>query len=102
MSGRGREIAILELHGRALYDIAQVLEHAGEAEKRVLRVLELLRQLVPYEQCALLQQEAGSAPRILAIPALSPEEKNLLTDEASDFGREEQMRRARNPAPIRA
>jgi signal transduction histidine kinase len=80
MSGRGREIAILEVHGRALYDIAQVLESAVGAEKRVLRVLEILRQLVPYGQCALLEVEAGFAPRVLAIPALSPEEKNLLTD----------------------
>jgi signal transduction histidine kinase len=80
MSGRGREIAILELHGRALYDIAQVLESAEGAEQRVLRALEMLRQLVPYEQCALLEAEAGFAPRVLAIPALSSEEKNLLTD----------------------
>jgi len=80
MSGRGREIAILELHGRALYDIAQVLESAEGAEQRVLRALEMLRQLVPYEQCALLEAEAGFAPRVLVIPALSSEEKDLLTD----------------------
>ncbi len=46
--------------GRALYDIAQVLESAQDAEPRVGRVLELLGRLVPYEQCALLlRQPAG-------------------------------------------
>lgn len=79
MSGRGREITILELHSRALYDVAQVLESPEGAEQRVLQALEFLRKLVPYDQCALLEAEAGSAPRILAVPALSPDEENRLT-----------------------
>ena len=72
MSGRGREIAILELHGRALYDIAQVLESAEGAEQRVLRALEMLRQLVPYEQCALLEAETAVEPLACCWPGGVP------------------------------
>jgi hypothetical protein len=79
MTTRRREAASLELFGRTLYDIAQVLESAEGAEERMRRALELLGQILPYDQCALLEGELGLAPRVLAIPALPPAEKGELT-----------------------
>ena len=64
--------------GRTLCDIAQVLESAQGAGGRMRRVLELLGELVPYQQCALLDAEAGFDPRLLAFPALAPDEKDVL------------------------
>ena len=78
MTGRGRE-ADSEL-GRTLCEIAQVLESAQGAEGRLLHALELLGKVVPYQQCALLEAEAGSDPRLVVLPAMPPEEKNELTD----------------------
>jgi signal transduction histidine kinase len=78
MTGRGRE-ADGEL-GRTLCDIAQVLESAQGEEGRLLRALELLGKLVPYQQCALLEAEPGFDSRLVAFPAMPPEEKNGLTD----------------------
>jgi signal transduction histidine kinase len=79
MTTRRREVASLEQFGRTLYDIAQVLESAEGAEERIRRALELLGQILPYDQCALLEGELGLAPRVLAIPALPPAEKGELT-----------------------
>ena len=45
--------------GRTLYDVTQLLESADRADARVRRVLELLRDLVPYEQCAMLEARLG-------------------------------------------
>lgn len=66
--------------GRTLHGITQVLESAEGSEKRVLDVLELLRGLVPYEQCALLSALAGRAPRLLVVPPTPPEVRALLTE----------------------
>ena len=46
-------------YGRTLYDVTQLLESADRADERMRRVLELLRDLVPYEQCALLEARLG-------------------------------------------
>jgi signal transduction histidine kinase/CheY-like chemotaxis protein len=73
---RGREPRV----GRALHDIARILGSAEGSEARVLRVLELLRQLVPYEQCALLEAQPGLAPRILVAPPAPPDERARLTE----------------------
>jgi signal transduction histidine kinase len=78
MTGKGRQ-ADSELVGRTLCDIAQVLESAHGAGGRLLGALELLGKIVPYQQCALLDAEAGSDPRLLALPALPPDEKGGLT-----------------------
>jgi len=51
-----------------LYDVAQLLESADGAAVRVRRVLELLRVLVPYEQCALLEAGRGYEPRVVLVP----------------------------------
>src|SRR4029079_7121330 len=67
-SGSARE----EHLGRALYDIAHALGSAGESDQRVLRVLEILKKIVPYERCALLHAQPGRAPRVLVAPAASP------------------------------
>jgi len=77
MTDKGRE-AGSEMVGRTLCDIAQVLESAHGAGGRLRRALELLGELVPYQQCALLDAEAGFDPRLLAIPALRPDEKDVL------------------------
>jgi signal transduction histidine kinase len=79
MTTRRREAASLELFGRVLYDTAQVLESAEGAEERVLRALELLGQMVPYDQCALLDAEPGLSPRLLAVPAMQPAERDEVT-----------------------
>ena len=44
---------------QALYDIAQLLVSAEEAEARVTRVLDRLRSLVPYARCAVLEARAA-------------------------------------------
>ena len=51
-----------------LYDVAQLLESADGAAARVRRVLELLRVLVPYDQCALLEAGLGHEPRVVLVP----------------------------------
>src|SRR5207237_5770227 len=78
MTPKWRE-ADSEMVGRTLCDIAQVLESSEGAEARVAGAIELLGKLVPYQQCALLEAEPGADPRLTALPALPPEEKNGLT-----------------------
>jgi signal transduction histidine kinase len=46
----------------------------------MLRVLELLRRIVPYEQCALFMVERGREPRLLFVPAASPEVRAPLSE----------------------
>jgi signal transduction histidine kinase/ActR/RegA family two-component response regulator len=65
---------------RTLYDMAQVLESAEGSEQRVLHVVDLLRQLVPYDQCALLEAQPGSDPRLVVVPEAPPGERALLMD----------------------
>jgi signal transduction histidine kinase/CheY-like chemotaxis protein len=43
-----------------------LLVSADDSEARVLRVLELLRALVPYDQCAVLEALPGREPRLVA------------------------------------
>jgi signal transduction histidine kinase/ActR/RegA family two-component response regulator len=64
---------------QALYDIAQLLESADGSEERVIRVLELLRSLVPYERCAVLEAQPGRAPRLVTAPGTPPLEREELT-----------------------
>jgi signal transduction histidine kinase/CheY-like chemotaxis protein len=74
-----------ELFGRTLYDIAQILESADGADKRVGRVLELLRSLVPYEQCAMLEARIGHAPHVVLEPETLPDERVALTGTLLDL-----------------
>jgi signal transduction histidine kinase len=66
--------------GRTLLDIAQILESAERSEDRVRRTLEFLRQLVPYECCALLEAQPGREPRLVVVPAVPPERAAFLME----------------------
>ena len=55
--------------GRALHEIARTLESSAGSEEREVRVLEVLRQVVPYEWCALYHVPPGREPRIRVVPA---------------------------------
>jgi len=52
-------------------DIAQVLESAQRPDERLRKVIDLLRDLVPYTHCALLCAEGVPAPELLLVPAPS-------------------------------
>jgi len=79
MTGRGRDAAGGEALCRALYDIGQILESAEDSEARVVRVLEQLRSLVPYERCAVLEARPGREPRLVTAPETPPAERAELT-----------------------
>ncbi len=55
---------------RALYDVAQLLEATQNAETRVRRVLTLLGEMVPYDQCVLLCATEVAMPRMTSLPPL--------------------------------
>jgi signal transduction histidine kinase len=100
--GPGGE-ADIEAVGRTLCDIAQVLESAQGAEERVRGALDLLGKLLPYQQCALLEAEAGFDPRLVAFPDMPPGEKEELTDALIKlFGKmlEERALAAPGPFPL--
>ncbi len=80
MRTRRHEPGGRERFSRTLYDIAQVFESAEGSAERVLHVLELLRELVPYEQCALLEAEPGCEPCLVLTPPAPPEERDLLME----------------------
>jgi len=63
---------------RAFYDIALVLESAQDSEARVIRVLERLRSIVPYERCAVLEALPGHEPRLFTVPGTPPAERAQL------------------------
>jgi signal transduction histidine kinase/CheY-like chemotaxis protein len=69
-----------EILGKTLHEAAQVLESAAGSEERMLRVLELARRIVPYEQCALFFAEPGREPRLLFVPATSAEVRAPLSE----------------------
>jgi signal transduction histidine kinase/ActR/RegA family two-component response regulator len=70
---------------RTLYDIAQVFESAEGSAERVLHVLELLRELVPYDQCALLEAEPGRKLRLILAPGAPPDERDRLMETLTKF-----------------
>jgi hypothetical protein len=65
--------------GRTLYDVTQLLESADRADERVRRVLELLQDLVPYQQCAMLEARLGQEPHIVLVPELSSDGRRSIT-----------------------
>jgi DNA-binding transcriptional MerR regulator len=65
--------------GRTLYDVTQLLESGDDAGARVRRVLELLHDLVPYEQCAMLEARLGQEANIVLVPEPSGDERAALT-----------------------
>lgn len=64
---------------RTIYDITHLLESAEDAGARVRRVLERMRDLVPYEQCALLEVRPGQEPQFVLMPEPALDERALLT-----------------------
>ena len=69
-----------ECFSRTLSDITQVFESAEGSAERVLHVLELLRELVPYEQCAFLEAGPGREPCLVLMPSVPPDERDLLME----------------------
>jgi len=61
---------------RTLYDIAQGFDSPLDTEPRLRRALKLLRRVVPYHQCALLEAAAGES-RLVVEPD-SREEREAL------------------------
>lgn len=80
MRTRRREPRRRERFSQTLYDIAQVFESAEGSAERVLHVLELLRQLLPYDQCALLEAGPGREQRLVVTPPAPPDERDQLTE----------------------
>lgn len=60
---------------RVLYDIAQLFGSADAPDARLRRVLELLREVVPSDVCALLVVERATQSRILVEPEPTPGER---------------------------
>jgi signal transduction histidine kinase/CheY-like chemotaxis protein len=65
---------------RTLYDIAQILESAQGSDSRIVRVLELLGQLVDCDCCALLDSQSERKRRMFAVPPPTPEGEALLRE----------------------
>ena len=76
---------------RTLYDIAQSFDWPLDPEPRLRRALRLLRRIVPYDRCGLLDTPAVGEPRLVVEPDAAEEREgvgrilrrflNLLTDE---------------------
>ena len=76
---------------RTLYDIAQSFDWPLDPEPRLRRALRLLRRIVPYDRCGLLDTPAVGAPRLVVEPDAAEEREGvgrilrrflaLLTDE---------------------
>jgi signal transduction histidine kinase len=63
---------------RTLYDIAQGFDSPLDPEPRLRRALRLLRRIVPYDRCALLEV-AAAAPARLVVEPDAPEELASLS-----------------------
>jgi signal transduction histidine kinase len=74
---RGAPNAV-ELVARTLYDIAQGFDWPLDPEPRLRRALRLLRRIVPYERCGLLDTPAVGAPRLVVEPD-APEERERVS-----------------------
>jgi signal transduction histidine kinase len=77
---------------RTLYDIVQGFDWPFEPEPRVRRALRLLRRIVPYDRCGLLETPAMGPPQLVVEPDAAEEREGvsrilkrfltLLTDES--------------------
>ncbi|WP_225414157.1 hybrid sensor histidine kinase/response regulator [Stigmatella hybrida] len=69
-----------ELHrsARILSEISHTLESADDADERVLRALELMRDLLPYQRCSLLKAFPGASRVLFVVPELSAAERGPL------------------------
>ncbi len=68
---------------RTLYDIAQGFDSPLDTEPRLRRALKLLRRIVPYHQCALLEAAAGES-RLVVEPDVR-EEREVLSPVLARF-----------------
>jgi len=82
----------VQLVARTLYDIAQGFDWLLDPEPRLRHALRLLRRIVPYDRCGLLDMPAVGGSRVVVEPD-APEERDgvarilrrfvaVLTDEA--------------------
>jgi signal transduction histidine kinase/ActR/RegA family two-component response regulator len=78
MTPRSRAPTSLGSVARTLDDIVHGLDSPRDAESRLRRALGLLRGIVPYGRCALLETSMGGAPRFIVEPD-SPEERESLS-----------------------
>jgi signal transduction histidine kinase len=62
---------------RTIYDIAQGFDSPLDAELRIRHGLGLLRRIVPYDRCALLEAPTAGAARVVAEPD-APETREAL------------------------
>jgi signal transduction histidine kinase/ActR/RegA family two-component response regulator len=79
MTQRGRAAIRGEPLSRVFYDIGQLLESAEESEARVIRVLDRLRSIVPYERCAALRSLSGREALLLTAAETPAAERAELT-----------------------
>ena len=70
---------------RALSELDQILESSEGAEDRLLKALELLGRVVPYDRCALLDRPPGCATRVVVVPEQPPKERAQLTAATAGF-----------------
>lgn len=64
---------------RVLHDITQLLESADGADQRVTCALTRLRDLVPYDQCGVLEARLGYEPRLWVTPEPAGDERARLS-----------------------
>jgi len=69
---------------RTLYDIAQGFDSPLDAELRIRHALGLLRRVVPYDRCALLEASAAGAARLVVEPD-APEVREALNPVLARF-----------------
>jgi signal transduction histidine kinase/ActR/RegA family two-component response regulator len=69
--------------GGTLSEIARALESSAGFEEREVRALELLRQIVPYEWCALYHAAPRREPRLRVVPTAPPD---VVTSIAESMG----------------
>lgn len=62
---------------RTLYDIAQGFDWPLDPEPRLRRALRLLRRIVPYDRCGLLDTPAVGAPRLVVEPDAAEEREGM-------------------------
>jgi len=62
-----------------------LLESADGADERVRRVLEMLNDLVPYQQCAMLEARLGHEESVVLVPETSPDERAAVTRALADI-----------------
>jgi signal transduction histidine kinase len=62
---------------RTLYDIAQGFDWPLDPEPRLRRALRLLRRIVPYDRCGLVDRPAVGAPRLVLEPDVAEDREGM-------------------------